>query len=81
MAGSNEARCNRGVLEANGGNMSCAIKHWMIAATAGDDTSMKKMDKYLKSWHVTKEEYEMTLHAYIVSVEEMRSGNRDKAAV
>jgi len=40
MRGSEGARYMLGLLEQDDGNMNRAIKHWMIAATAGHDSSI-----------------------------------------
>jgi len=80
MAGDEDARYNLGALEAEIGNINRAIKHWMIAATAGEDLSMKAIKEALGHGHVTKDEYEKTLRGFIVSVKETRSEDRDNAA-
>ena len=80
MARLDEARHNLGNLEDIDGKINQTIKHWTIVATAGHDESMKAMKEGLKLGRVTKDKYEMTLRADIVSVKEMRSGDRDKAA-
>jgi len=36
MAGHEAARCSLGVMEFNSGNMERAMKHWTIAASAGN---------------------------------------------
>jgi len=43
MAGEELARCNLGGLEANSGNMERAMKHWTIAASAGNYHAMEVM--------------------------------------
>ena len=40
MAGHELARCNLGNMEAKSGNIERALKHWMIAASAGDFGAM-----------------------------------------
>ena len=52
----------------------------MIAATAGNDLSMKAIKEALGHGHMTKDEYEKALRGYIVSGREVRSEDRDKAA-
>ena len=36
MAGDEVARLNLGMMEAQSGNMGRAVKHWIIAASAGE---------------------------------------------
>jgi TPR repeat protein len=41
MAGHEAARCNLGTMEAQSGNMERAVKHFKIAASAGDYNAMQ----------------------------------------
>jgi len=76
MTGDEEARYNLGVFENDNGNINRAMKHWMIAATAGHDLSLG----LIKQGFEMKDDYEKTLRAHKDSVEEMKSVNRDNAA-
>ena len=79
IGGHEAARHNIGVMEINNGNMHRATKHFVIAARAGYDESLKKVGKAYKEGHVTKDDYAKTLRAYQVSVDEMKSYQRTKA--
>ena len=56
------------------------MKHFMIAAKAGFDLSLKEVGEGYKRGHVTKDEYAQTLRAYKASQDEMKSEQRTKAA-
>ena len=60
--------------------MNRATKHFMIAARAGFEESLKVIGQGYKHGLVTKDEYASTLRAYQVSVNEMKSEERTKAA-
>ena len=74
------ARHNLGLLEGKAGNHERAMKHFMVAARAGDNESLDKVKQGFRSGHVTKDEYAGTLRAYHESQTEMKSEARDKAA-
>ena len=57
-----------------------AMKHYMIAARAGYDNSLKVVGNGYKNGLITKEEYAHTLRAYQVSVDGMKSQQRTEAA-
>mmetsp|Transcript_24358 Transcript_24358/g.52525 ORF Transcript_24358/g.52525 Transcript_24358/m.52525 type:complete len:94 (-) Transcript_24358:85-366(-) len=80
MGGHETARHDLGMLEKKLGKMNRAMKHFMIAASAGNDESLKMIGEGYKGGHVTKDEYEKTLHAYKDSEDEMKSDQRIKAA-
>ena len=73
MAGLVGARCNLGSTEANSGNMERAVKHWTIAASAGDYTAMQTLRTSFEKGHVSRESIDSTLAAYNNSCAEMRS--------
>ena len=75
MAGSEGARCNLGVMEAESGNMERAVKHWLIAALAGNHNAMHKL--LLCTELVPRDEIDSILTAYNSSCAEMRSDARD----
>ena len=58
--------------------MNQAMKHFMIAAKAGCDDSLKMVGGY-KRGHVTKDEYASILRAHKNSRDEMKSQQRTKA--
>ena len=77
MAGHEEARCNLGTTEAHSGNTERAIKHWMIAASAGDCRAMQAMRDFFERGFVSRESIYSTLTAYNNSCADMRSEARD----
>ena len=78
MAGLVGARCTLGSTEANSGNMDRAVKHWTIAASAGDYTAMQTLRTSFEKGHVSRESIDSTLAAYNSSCAKMRSEARDK---
>ena len=79
MGGSITARHNLGVLECDSGNMDIAMKHYMIAAGAGYDNSLKEIRQMLLRGYATKDEFERALRAHKEAVDEMKSVQRDAA--
>ena len=80
MRGDLPARHNIGVLEGKAGNISRAMKHWMISAAAGCDDSLKKIRVGFFKGHVTKDDYENTSLAHYEAKDEMKSDQREAAA-
>jgi len=76
-----EARYNLGCREALDGNVEQAIKHWLIAARAGDETSLYNVKAGFTKGIVTKDEYASTLRAYHERQKEMKSEERDMASL
>ena len=86
MGGDVDARYNLGTMEKKRGNHGRAIKHFIIAAGAGDDESWEEIRKgflfrecYL-SGHVTKDDYEKAQLAHQTAKDEMSSEQRKAAA-
>ena len=77
MAGHEVARNNLGCLELDSGNMERAIKHWIIAASAGEYLSMHALITCFEEGVVSRESVDSTLAAYNNSCAEMRSEARD----
>ena len=61
-------------------NMDQAMKHFMIAACAGDDESLKEIQEGYMNGHVAKEDFAKALRAHKDAVDEMKSDQRDAAA-
>jgi len=82
MGGNIPARYNLGLLEERAGNHHRALKHWKFAARAGHEDSLEAIKHGFMDGLVTntKDEYASTLRAYQVIQDEMKSGERDKAA-
>jgi TPR repeat protein len=80
IGGDVAGRYSLGVVEAQQGNVSRAMKHWMISARAGDDDSLKRIRKGFMAGHVTKIDFERALRAHKESKDEERSDQREAAA-
>ena len=80
MEGNVKARHNLGYNEANAGNISRAIKHWMISAGAGHDDSLKNIRECFFEGFATKDDFEKALRAHKEAQDEMRSDQREEAA-
>jgi TPR repeat protein len=77
MAGNEVARYNAGCTEANSGNVERAVKHWTIAASAGESFAMHNLRICFENGHISRESIDSTLTAYNSSCAEMRSESRD----
>lgn len=80
IGGHEEARHNLGCMDERSGNHLQAMKHYMIAARAGYDSSLKIVGQGYKHGLVTKDEYASTLRAFQVSIDEMKSEQRTEAS-
>ena len=80
MGGHVSARYNLGHLEQDAGNTNRAMKHWMMAAAAGHDDSLKCIQVFFMDGEVTKDDFEKALRAHKEAADEMNSDQR-KAAV
>ena len=80
IAGHPLARHNLGFDEMNNGNPERAIKHYIIAATQGEDRSIKSLMKlYKKGFLVSKEDLASSLRAHKAAVDAMNSSQRKEA--
>jgi TPR repeat protein len=77
IAGHEVARCNIGVIEAQSENNERAVKHLIIAASAGDHTAMVNLLVAFRRGHISRDAIDSTLAAYNNSCAEMRSEARD----
>ena len=77
MAGHEVARYNLGCMEYHSGNVERTVKHWTIAASAGDYYAMHSLIKVIEVGRVSRDEINSTLTAYNTSCDEMRSEARD----
>ena len=80
MGGEVSARHNLGCMEKDAGNMSRAVKHWMISAGAGYDDSLKMIRVCFMKGKATKDEFEKVLRAHKAANDEMKSDQREGAA-
>jgi len=78
MAGNEGARNNLGNMEYRSGKRERAVKHLIIAASAGCYNAMQNLLDLFKHDLVSLDEIESTLTAYNNSCAEMRSESRDK---
>jgi len=81
MAGKAVARHNLGNNEGRAGNYNRALKHFMIAARDGYSDSLKKIQEMYSNGYATKEDYMTALRSYQAYLGEIKSLQRDKAAV
>ena len=79
MNGDIRARNNLGCSEGMAGNHDRAMKHLVLAASAGYKDSLYLVKGGYMAGHVTKEQYANTLREYQKSQVEMKSEARDKA--
>ena len=77
MLGNEVARCNLGLMETHFRNRERAIKHFIIAASAGDSRSLNILIPSFQTGRVSREKIDSTLAAYNSSCAEMRSEARD----
>jgi TPR repeat protein len=81
MKGHVIARHNLGCTEGQAGNMDRAMKHLMISAGAGYDDSLKAIRQCFMDGHAKEEGFEKALRAHEESLDEIKSDQRDAAAV
>ena len=81
MAGHEEARSKLGGIEGSSGNVELplerAVKHWIIAASAGHHIAMHILREIFEEGIVSRDVIDSTLTAYNNSCAEMRSEARD----
>ena len=80
MGGDVTARHNIGVFEECAGNTNTAVKHFVIAAGAGGDDSLKKIQGFFLKGHATKDEFEKALRTHQAAKDETKSDQREAAA-
>jgi hypothetical protein len=79
IGGHPTARYNLGRHEWRNGNIERAVKHWVIAATQGDDESIKMLMGSFKKGMVSKEDLAAALRAHQVAVDATKSPQREAA--
>ena len=77
--GNLNARHNLGCVEVEAGNITRAIKHFILAARDGHNNSLDNVKQGFMQGFVTKDEYENTLRAYQQIHDEIKSDDRDRA--
>jgi len=81
IRGSTSARFNLGISEIDAGNMKRALNHWMIAVRSGSSKSLEIIKELYSDGYATKEDYTKALRSYQAYLSEIKSDQRDKAAV
>ena len=79
IGGNVRARSKLGGDEDQARNYDRAVKHWMISAARGDDTSMKSLKALYTMGHVTKDDLERAFRAHKEAKDSMKSKERDEA--
>eukprot|EP00986_Skeletonema_menzelii_P020423 scaffold31141_cov154-Skeletonema_menzelii.AAC.2 len=79
IGGHPQARNNLGCEEWNNDNIERAVKHWIIAATQGDDDSTKHLMNAFKDGFVDKEVLAATLRAHKAAIDATKSPQREAA--
>jgi len=79
IGGHPAARYNLGVFEFQTGNSERAVKHWIIAASQGDDQSIKLLLKKFRRGIVSKDDLAAALRAHKAAVDATKSPQREAA--
>jgi len=81
IGGHPDARHNLGCIEEDDNNIVRALKHWVIAATQGDDDSMKALMDAFRRGFVGKDVLAATLRAHKTAIDATKSTQRDTAKI
>ena len=81
IGGNAVARHNLGCVEKKRGNLDRALKHYIIAVGGGYAKSLKRIQSMYNDGYATKEDYSNSLQVYQTYLGEIKSVQRDKAAV
>ena len=79
IGGHPDARHNLGNHEWSNGNFERAVQHFVIAATQGNDRSIKWLINLFKEGHVSKDSLANTLRAHQAAADETKSPQREVA--
>jgi hypothetical protein len=79
IGGHPKARYNLGVKEDQNGRTGRAVKHWIIAATLGYDSSLDALKDSYKDGLVSKEDFAAALRAHQDTIEAAKSPQREAA--
>ena len=79
IGGHPEARFNLGVIECTNGNVKRAVKHWVIAATQGEDQSIKFLMELFRGGIFSKDVLAAALRAHHAAVDATKSPQRKEA--
>ena len=81
IGGHPDARYCLGCHEYNNGNAERAVEHWNIAATQGNDNSIKWLLEVFKQGLMEKEDLAAALRAHKAAVDATKSPQREAAEV
>ena len=81
IGGHPDARFNLGCIEWNSGRHERAVKHLIIAATQGDDDSIKNLMFAFKEGKVSKDDLAAALRAHQAAVDATKSPQREAAKI
>jgi len=79
IGGHPSARYNLGLEEWRSGNIEKAVKHWIIAATQGEDSAIKALMEMFKRGFVSKEDLAAAFRAHKAAVDATKSPQREEA--
>ena len=77
IAGHPQARCLLAMFERKRGNKERSVKHFIIAATQGEDGSMQVLMELFKEGHLEKEVLAATLRAQKAAIDATKSPQRE----
>jgi TPR repeat protein len=80
IGGHPQARQCLALYEEHNGNVERAVKHYIIAANLGYETSMKTLWKHYSLGNITKEDLNATLRAHQAAIDATKSEQREKVA-
>ena len=79
LKGHVESRHGLGCYETRKGNYDRAVRHFLISAKMGQETSVEMIKKMFMGGDATKEQYAEALRGYQDALEESKSHDRDEA--
>ena len=79
--GNVRARFILGGIESEEGNIDIAVRHWKLAAAAGEEFSVKMLWKCFSKGALEKSELEKTLRAHKEACDSMNSEERERCAL
>ena len=79
IGGDPHARYNIGCIEERNGRFDRAVKHWIISAKLGCESSMKALWGHYKQGNISKEDLEATLRAHQAAIDATKTPQREAA--
>ncbi len=74
------ARFNLGCFEGRNGNIERAVKHWIIAASQGEDDSLGNLRIIYQEGLISKDDLAAAIRAHQAAIDATKSPQRDAAA-